>query len=98
MYSFGVAVAHRDGGGIVSLAIHRCRKITIAAVNGHAVGVGVTAFQLPFDFRFVWGGAKIALPFVRRGIAPEGQYTSIPFFALLLLRLFLAQILTEPST
>lgn len=29
--------AHRDGGGQASLAIYRCRKITIAAVNGHAV-------------------------------------------------------------
>ena len=54
------------------MAIFRCRKITIAAVNGHAVGVGVTGLQLPFDFRFVWDGAKLALPFVRRGITPEG--------------------------
>lgn len=82
--SFGDVVAHRDGGGRVSLAIHRCRKITIAAVNGHAVGVGVTAFQLPFDFRFVWGGAKLALPFVRRGIGPEGQYTIISTSSLLI--------------
>ncbi|CAL1717157.1 unnamed protein product [Somion occarium] len=63
--------AHRDSGGVVAMAIFRCRKITIAAVNGHAAGVGVTALQLPFDFRFVWSGAKFALPFVRRGIAPE---------------------------
>ncbi|KAF9004019.1 peroxisomal enoyl-CoA-hydratase [Cyathus striatus] len=46
--------AHRDTGGQVSLAILNCRKITIAAVNGHAAGVGMTAMQLPFDFRFVW--------------------------------------------
>ncbi|KAI0719379.1 peroxisomal enoyl-CoA-hydratase [Cerioporus squamosus] len=63
--------AHRDSGGVVSMAIFRCRKITIAAVNGHAVGVGVTGFQLPFDIRFAWAGAKLAFPFVRRGIAPE---------------------------
>ncbi|KAI0052275.1 peroxisomal enoyl-CoA-hydratase [Auriscalpium vulgare] len=63
--------AHRDSGGIVTMAIFRCRKITIAAVNGHAVGIGVTGLQLPFDFRFVWAGAKLALPFVRRGIAAE---------------------------
>jgi len=31
----------------------------------------MTAMQLPFDFRFVWGGAKLSFPFVRRGIAPE---------------------------
>ena len=33
---------HRDGGGRVSLAIHRCRKPTIAAIQGSAVGVGIT--------------------------------------------------------
>jgi len=63
--------AHRDSGGRVSLAIMTCRKITIAAINGHAAGVGVTALQLPFDFRFAWVGAKLTFPFVRRGIAPE---------------------------
>ncbi|KIL67681.1 hypothetical protein M378DRAFT_73608 [Amanita muscaria Koide BX008] len=63
--------AHRDRGGRVSLAIYHCRKITIAAVNGHAAGVGVTGLQLPFDFRFAWQGAKITFPFVRRGIAAE---------------------------
>jgi len=63
--------AHRDTGGKTSLVIYRCRKITIAAVNGHAAGVGMTAMQLPFDFRFVWAGAKLTFPFVRRGIAPE---------------------------
>ncbi|HKI49724.1 MAG TPA: enoyl-CoA hydratase-related protein, partial [Desulfobacteria bacterium] len=30
---------HRDGGGQVALAIHRCRKPVIAAINGHAVGI-----------------------------------------------------------
>jgi len=66
---------HRDLGGKITLAIFRCRKITIAAVNGHAAGVGITGLQLPCDFRFVWAGAKLALPFVRRGIAPEGIST-----------------------
>jgi len=67
--------AHRDSGGIVSIAIMRCRKITIAAINGHAAGVGTTALQLPFDFRFVWAGAKLTFPFVRRGIVPEATST-----------------------
>ncbi|KAH9953882.1 peroxisomal enoyl-CoA-hydratase [Russula dissimulans] len=62
---------HRDAGGTVTLAIFRCRKITIAAVNGHAAGVGITCMQLPCDFRFVWAGAKLTLPFVRRGIPAE---------------------------
>ena len=69
-------VAHRDSGGQVTLAIFRCRKITIVAVNGHAAGVGVTGLQLPCDFRFIWARAKLALPFVRRGIAPEGVLQS----------------------
>jgi enoyl-CoA hydratase/carnithine racemase len=71
-YSGATRSAHRDGGGTVTLAIFRCRKLTIAAVNGHAVGVGITGLQLPCDFRFVWAGAKLAFPFVRRGITPEG--------------------------
>lgn len=29
--------------------------------------------QLPFDFRFAWESAKLAFPFVRRGITPEGR-------------------------
>src|SRR5687768_12253456 len=33
---------YRDGGGQVTLAIHRCRKPVIAAINGAAVGVGIT--------------------------------------------------------
>ncbi|TFK23632.1 peroxisomal enoyl-CoA-hydratase [Coprinopsis marcescibilis] len=67
--------AHRDGGGQLTLAILACRKITIAAINGHAAGVGTTAMQLPFDFRLVWEGAKLTFPFVRRGIVPEAVST-----------------------
>ncbi|KAJ3844832.1 peroxisomal enoyl-CoA-hydratase [Lentinula raphanica] len=66
-----VVVAHRDTGGKLSMAVYNCRKITIAAVNGHAAGVGMTAMQLPFDLRFVWEGAKLVFPFVRRGINAE---------------------------
>jgi enoyl-CoA hydratase/carnithine racemase len=67
------SVAHRDAGGQLSLTIFRSRKITIAAVNGHAGGVGMTAMQLPFDLRFAWSGAKLTFPFVRRGISAEGR-------------------------
>ena len=34
----------------------------------------MTALHLPFDFRFVWAGAKLTFPFVRRGIVAEGDY------------------------
>lgn len=32
----------RDGGGIAGLAAMNCTKPTIAAINGSAVGVGIT--------------------------------------------------------
>ena len=61
----------------MTLSIFRCRKTTIAAVNGHAADVGITGLQLPSDFCFIWAGTKLAFPFIRCGIAPEGtlQYT-----------------------
>lgn len=34
----------------------------------------MTGLHLPFDFRFVWAGAKLTFPFVRRGVVPEGMY------------------------
>jgi len=61
---------HRDGGGQVSLAVFRCRKPVIAAINGHAVGIGIT-MTLPMDMRIVSEDAKIGFPFTRRGVVPE---------------------------
>jgi enoyl-CoA hydratase/carnithine racemase len=61
---------YRDGGGRVSLAIYRCRKPVIAAINGPAVGVGIT-MTLPMDFRVAADDAKIGFVFARRGIVPE---------------------------
>lgn len=61
---------HRDGGGMVSLAIYRCRKPVIGAINGHAVGVGIT-MTLPMDIRVVAADAKIGFVFTRRGVVPE---------------------------
>jgi len=62
--------AHRDQGGQVSLAIHRCRKPVIAAINGAAVGVGIT-MTLPMDIRIAAESAKVGFVFARRGIALE---------------------------
>ena len=42
----------------MSLAIHRCRKPVIAAINGSAVGVGIT-MTLPMDMRVVAEDAKV---------------------------------------
>lgn len=61
---------HRDGGGQIALAIFRCRKPVIAAINGHAVGIGIT-MTLPMDIRIVAEDAKIGFVFTRRGLVPE---------------------------
>jgi enoyl-CoA hydratase/carnithine racemase len=60
----------RDGGGMVSLRIFECVKPVIAAINGPAVGVGIT-MTLPMDIRLVSTTAKIGFVFARRGIVPE---------------------------
>jgi len=64
------ASAHRDGGGLVSLRLYECRKPTIAAINGPAVGVGVT-MTLPMDVRIASERARFGFVFARRGIVPE---------------------------
>jgi enoyl-CoA hydratase/carnithine racemase len=45
-------------------------KPVIAAINGHAVGVGIT-YPMMADVRFVAEDAKIQFAFVRRGVIPE---------------------------
>lgn len=61
---------HRDGGGLVSLKVYSLKKPVIAAINGPAVGVGIT-MTLPMDVRIAAAGAKIGFVFARRGIVPE---------------------------
>jgi enoyl-CoA hydratase/carnithine racemase len=60
----------RDTGGTVSLRIFSSLKPVIAAINGPAVGVGVT-MTLPMDVRLVAEDAKLGFVFARRGIVPE---------------------------
>jgi len=60
----------RDGGGKTTLAIYECSKPIIAAINGPAVGVGVT-MTLPMDIRLASDKARFGLVFARRGLVPE---------------------------
>ena len=60
----------RDGGGLVSLRIFESKKPVIGAINGAAVGVGVT-MTLPMDIRLASDQAKFGFVFAKRGIVPE---------------------------
>ena len=60
------------------LAAWQVRKPVVAAIHGHAVGVGLT-LALQCDLRFVAREAKLAFSFVRRGIIPElGSHAILP--------------------
>lgn len=60
----------RDGGGTVVLRIARCLKPVIGAINGAAVGVGVT-MTLAMDVRLASETAKFGFVFSRRGVVTE---------------------------
>ncbi|HWW54194.1 MAG TPA: crotonase/enoyl-CoA hydratase family protein [Acidimicrobiales bacterium] len=60
----------RDGGGRLVLRIFQCTKPVIAAINGPAVGVGIT-MTLPMDIRLASDAARIGFVFARRGLVPE---------------------------
>jgi enoyl-CoA hydratase/carnithine racemase len=66
----GDASIPRDGGGSVALRIYNSVKPVIAAINGPAVGVGIT-MTLPMDIRMASVEAKIGFVFNRRGLVPE---------------------------
>ena len=66
--------APRDRGGLVALRIYNSDKPVIGAINGAAVGVGVT-MTLPMDIRLASDGARFGFVFARRGITPEAAST-----------------------
>ncbi|MGJ8687325.1 MAG: crotonase/enoyl-CoA hydratase family protein [Spongiibacteraceae bacterium] len=64
----------RDTGGKVTLAIYRCKKPVIAAINGAAVGIGAT-MTCAMDIRLASDKAKIGFVFAKLGIVPEACST-----------------------
>ncbi len=60
----------RDAGGFPPLRVFQMKKPSIAAINGPAVGMGIT-MTLPMDVRIASEKAKMGFVFARRGIAPD---------------------------
>ncbi len=65
---------YRDPAGRITLLIYNLRKPVIAAINGPAVGVGIT-MTLAMDIRLASRDARIGFVFTRRGLVPEGAST-----------------------
>jgi enoyl-CoA hydratase/carnithine racemase len=66
--------AHRDGGGAFTLRAFDMKKPLIAAINGPAVGFGIT-MTLPMDIRLASTRARMGFVFARRGVVPEACST-----------------------
>ncbi len=64
----------RDTAGLVTLSIYDLKKPVIAALNGPAVGVGIT-MTLAMDIRLASENARIGFVFARRGLVAEGAST-----------------------
>jgi enoyl-CoA hydratase/carnithine racemase len=60
----------RDRGGQLTLRLAAMRQPVIAAINGPAVGVGIT-MTLAMDVRLASTEARIGFVFARRGLVPE---------------------------
>jgi enoyl-CoA hydratase/carnithine racemase len=69
----GANTAEGQGGmpaGLDWVALCRSSKPLVAAVNGAAVGIGVTQI-LPFDFIVASTAAKLGMGFIKVGLVPE---------------------------
>ncbi len=70
--------AHDEAAGFTSDTIHEAWSLwklptpTICAINGHAVGAGMS-FTLLFDIRYVSDDAKLSFVFPRRGLVSEAN-------------------------
>src|SRR5215470_1160281 len=58
----------RDARDSITLAIFNCLKPIVAAINGAAVGVGIT-MCLPMDLRLMSSSARVGFVFNKRGMA-----------------------------
>lgn len=67
--NFGEAGEGSRGPRLIR-ALFNCRKATIAAFNGPAIGVGLT-LALPADIKIAAHNARFGFVFARRGLAPE---------------------------
>jgi enoyl-CoA hydratase/carnithine racemase len=65
---------HADGGGVLARRIFDSAKPIIGAINGPAVGIGIT-MTLPMDVRLAADSARFGFVFVRRGLVPEACST-----------------------
>ncbi|MFG2043651.1 enoyl-CoA hydratase-related protein [Dactylosporangium sp. NPDC048998] len=61
-----------DYGGVVARRFYASTKPLIAAINGPAIGVGITA-TLPMDVRIASTQARFGFVFTRRGLVPEAS-------------------------
>jgi enoyl-CoA hydratase/carnithine racemase len=70
----GDSEVYRDLAGLITLQIYDLKKPVIAAINGSAVGVGIT-MTLAMDIRLASEKAKIGFVFARRGVTAEAAST-----------------------